>query len=50
MLLNTYSQTQLMCCYCENLLPSDAKWCVTCNEYKSVMTIADFQKIYGEEY
>lgn len=50
MLLNKYAETQLMCCYCENLLPENAQWCANCNEYKSVMTIADFQKYYGEEY
>lgn len=50
MFLNSYAQTQLMCVYCEGLLPENAQWCNFCNEYKGVMTIADFQKIYGEEY
>ena len=50
MMLNDYANTQLMCCYCENLLPSDAKWCETCNEYKSVMTVADFQEMFGVDY
>jgi RNA polymerase subunit RPABC4/transcription elongation factor Spt4 len=48
--LNSYANTQLMCVYCEGLLPEDAKWCEGCQEYKGVMTITDFQKTYGEEY
>lgn len=49
MLLNDYSKTQLMCCYCENLLPSNAQWCKSCGEYKGVMTIEQFELIYGGE-
>jgi len=50
MFLNSYAKTQLMCIYCEGLLPEDAKWCNFCNEYKGVMTIEQFQLTYGEEY
>ena len=46
--LNDYASTQLMCAFCENLLPSDAKWCASCNEYKGVMTVEQFEKVYGE--
>lgn len=49
-LLSEYAETQLMCEYCENLVPENQGYCIPCNEYKSVMTIAQFQKIYGEEY
>ena len=48
--LNSYATTQLMCVFCEGLLPDNALWCEPCKEYKGVMTIADFQKYYGEEY
>ena len=48
--LNSYATTQLMCVFCEGLLPDNAQWCEPCKEYKGVMTIADFQKYYGEEY
>jgi hypothetical protein len=50
MLLNDYSKTQLMCVYCEGLLPNNAQWCESCKEYKGVMTIANFHAIYGEDY
>ena len=50
MFLNSYVDTQLMCAYCEGLLPENAMFCNFCKEYKGVMTIANFQKIYGEEY
>lgn len=50
MILNYYAKTQLMCAFCENLLPEDCKICSTCLDYKGIMTILDFQKIYGEEY
>mgnify|MGYP006269384679 CR=1 FL=1 len=48
--LNTYAETQLMCAYCEKLLQENAEWCEPCGEYKGVMTIATFQKYFGEEY
>ena len=50
LMLNTYAQTQLMCCYCEGLLPENAQWCEPCGEYKGVMTIAQFQKTFGEDF
>lgn len=48
--LNSYATTQLMCVYCEGLLPDNAEWCEPCGEYKGVMTIADFHKFFGEDY
>ena len=48
-MLNTYASTTYMCAFCENLLGAEAKVCYTCNDYKGVMTIADFSRIYSEE-
>lgn len=47
-MLNDYAKTQLMCCFCENLQPSDVQVCGWCGEYKGIMTVANFQEIYGE--
>lgn len=50
MILNTYAQTQLMCCFCENLISATENFCGGCGEYKGIMTVAQFQEIYGEDY
>ena len=38
----------MICCFCEIDLDTNAKFCWNCNEYKGVMTLADFEKYYGE--
>ena len=38
----------MICCFCEIELAFDAKFCWNCNEYKGVMTLENFEKIYGE--
>ena len=40
--------TKLICCFCEKVYSSETKFCVFCNEYKGLMSISDFDKIYGE--
>jgi hypothetical protein len=49
-MLNSYAKTQLMCAFDESLVEASAKLCPTCGDYKGIMTIADFQTVYGEEY
>ena len=49
-MLNTYSVTQLMCAYCEKLIGADETYCEPCNEYKGIMTVAQFQKTFGEDF
>ena len=38
----------MICCFCEIDLDTNAKICWNCNEYKGVMTLVDFEKVYGE--
>lgn len=39
---------KLICCFCETEYESYTMMCYSCNEYKGLMTIADFEKYYGE--
>ena len=36
-----------ICCFCELELSEASRFCPNCNEYKGVMSITDFEKIYG---
>ena len=38
----------LICCFCETEYDFNTKICSFCDEYKGIMTIVDFEKIYGE--
>jgi formate-dependent nitrite reductase cytochrome c552 subunit len=38
----------LICCFCETEYLLGTKICSFCNEYKGLMTISDFEKVYGE--
>lgn len=35
-----------ICCFCETVLSSKATFCGLCFEYKGVMTISEFEKVY----
>lgn len=48
-MLNTYASTTLMCAFCENLISPAAQVCTYCDDYKGIMTIAEFGKIFFEE-
>jgi hypothetical protein len=36
-----------ICCFCELELSEEMRFCPNCLEYKGVMSITDFEKIYG---
>lgn len=36
-----------ICCFCELELSDETKFCPTCLDYKGIMTIEDFDLIYG---
>jgi hypothetical protein len=40
--------TKLICCFCEKVYSSETKFCFSCNEYKGLMTITEFDKYYGK--
>ena len=39
---------KLICCFCEKEFSAGTKFCVICNDYKGLMTIEDFENIYGK--
>lgn len=36
-----------ICCFCETVYSSNAVICGKCMEYKGLMTISEFDKVYG---
>lgn len=36
-----------ICCFCEEVHHADATFCMSCYEYKGLMTISEFEKTYG---
>lgn len=38
---------KLICCFCEKVYSAETKMCGFCYEYKGLMTIEDFDAIYG---
>lgn len=48
--LQHYAKTQLICVYCESLLPANAEWCEKCQEYKGVTTLAEYENTFGMEW
>jgi hypothetical protein len=40
----------LVCVFCDNELPSDARVCMTCREYKGVMTVEAWQDYLGRTW
>lgn len=50
MSLQEYAKTQLICAFCDNLLPANAEWCESCQEYKGVMTLCDYENAFGTEW
>jgi hypothetical protein len=49
-MLNTYTQTQLMCAFDEALVEAGSQLCPACGDYKGIMTVSEFQAVYGEDY
>lgn len=39
---------KLICCFCESVYSAETKFCGFCNEYKGLMTIEEFDAIYGQ--
>lgn len=35
--------SHLVCCFCDNEISLDAKWCGLCHEYKGIMTVEAFE-------
>lgn len=35
--------SHLVCCFCDNEIDLDAKWCGLCREYKGIMTVEAFE-------
>jgi hypothetical protein len=35
--------SHLVCCFCDNEISLDAKWCGMCHEYKGIMTVEAFE-------
>jgi hypothetical protein len=42
--------TKLICCFCEKVYSEGTLFCDFCNEYKGLMTISEFDKIYGKVF
>lgn len=40
---------KMICCFCEKEFIAGTRICVVCNDYKGMMTLADFEKTYGKE-
>jgi hypothetical protein len=39
--------SKLICCFCEKTYSSEIRICGFCHEYKGLMTIENFDKVYG---
>jgi hypothetical protein len=39
--------SKLICCFCEKTYSAGTIFCGFCNEYKGLMTIENFDKVYG---
>jgi RNA polymerase subunit RPABC4/transcription elongation factor Spt4 len=48
MFLNDYAQDTKICCFCERIFDADEFLCGLCNDYKGMMTIAEFNRVYGD--
>ena len=40
---------KLICCFCEKYYSENVKFCGNCDEYKGLMSISDFEMIYGDK-
>jgi len=38
-----------ICCFCEKIYSNEAIFCGFCNEYKGLMSVEEFDTIYGKE-
>jgi len=41
--MNNTLHSHLVCCFCDNEISLDAKWCGLCHEYKGIMTVEAFE-------
>jgi hypothetical protein len=41
--MNNTLHSHLVCCFCDNEIDLDAKWCGLCREYKGIMTVEAFE-------
>lgn len=47
--MNTLNKEKtIVCCFCDTILENGSMFCYKCREYKGIMTLADFEKYYGE--
>jgi hypothetical protein len=44
------AHAHLVCVFCDNELPADARVCGTCREYKGVMTVEAWQEYLGRSW
>lgn len=44
------SDDRLVCVYCDNAVDSEIRVCLSCNEYKGVMTIAEWEAYTNETW
>lgn len=42
-----YGLESIICVFCETILEIDAMYCSTCNDYKGLMTVQQFNTTYG---
>lgn len=42
-----YGLESIICVFCETILEIDAMYCSTCNDYKGLMTVQQFNNTYG---
>ena len=47
-MLNDYATKTYMCSFCETLV-GENQLCPKCNDYKGIMTIAEFSAIFEDE-
>jgi hypothetical protein len=48
--MNNTLHSHLVCCFCDNEISLDAKWCGLCHEYKGIMTVEAFEDYLKVSY
>lgn len=43
-----FDESTLVCAFCETIYEQNTKVCYVCEDYKGLMTIAEFEHTYGE--
>ena len=39
---------KMICCFCDTEVHLGDKFCARCNEYKGLMTLDEYERVYGE--